>query len=116
MNKLESELKEIKKMKGGEGEGESASGLDTQVDKGKIECSKECKVKINGKQKVVKSHRVISNGVEGIERLLRMCRNDEAKKSKVFEGWKEMHRCMDKFMKEMEDVTGSVVDVINNDG
>ncbi len=115
---LEKEVKELKRAKetrnGAVHRGCVATG--TVHDNEMKETLKECKVKINGKQKTVKSHRAMSYGVEGVERLLHGCRNDETKKAKVFEGWKEVHKCLVKFMRDVKGITGLPVDVIEVNG
>lgn len=100
---LEEEIKEIKKSQCNNSEKEKSV---------KEREGSQRKVVISGKEKVFKSHKVL-NGLDVVDMVLQKCDNDDAKKNKVFKGWIEVHKILDRFMSDMATVTGSPLDTIS---
>lgn len=75
----------------------------------------ECKFKLKGKNKTLKSHKLMSNDMAGLEEILRKC-SDEAKKEKLFKDWLTLHVHMDRVMSVIACLSDSVMEGITNNG
>ncbi len=64
----------------------------------------ECKFLLKGRDRVLKRHKLMSNGVTGLDHLLQNC-GDEDKKEKLFRDWSEMHKQMERVTKVIEEIS-----------
>ena len=75
----------------------------------------ECKIKVKGKQKVIKSHKLMTTGVSGLEAVIGKC-GDESKKEVLYKEWLEMYRHMDRVMDLIEELPKPRQETPGNNG
>lgn len=78
-------------------------------DNGNKETNKnvDCKIRIKGKDKTLKTHKLMTNGITGLESIMKQS-TDEGKKENLFKDWMELHKQMDKIMITIEGMDKNV--------
>lgn len=75
----------------------------------------ECKFKLKGKNKTLKSHKLMSSDMTGLEEILSKCSDDD-KKEKLFKDWLILHEQMDRVMAVIVGLSDSAMEEITNNG